>query len=420
MTTETVKDRQSIHALTALLGLGLLGGLLFEVGDKFLRIWANDLGLSPKRMDLLNGIELLDPLKFLWMPWLASSIQWGPWRQRRLWVLIALLGCVVCLGIMSGCVFWSGAFVAALVVLTITRATYNALVIAAQMQGVGRSLWGWSENICVLGYRLGMALVMALGMRASTAGLSWPTIYLGAAGLGALGLYWIARSPRLSFLDTELPQQEQAGVLSALKQWFAQPGSGWVVALLMVYRAQDGWIHPQQDIFLLNHGMNKVALGNIKILSMVASMAGGAVTAMIIRRQGYQRALMTGVCVHALSAWSWWALSTGWWAVSGLTGPFYILEQFTTGVSMIALYSFQLVCCRGPQTMMQIALWSALSDFGMRLFSLRSGLVLHHGGWSWLMALGGLMCLPVGWLIRQTFRSSFVNQEGSRPPSTSS
>jgi PAT family beta-lactamase induction signal transducer AmpG len=407
-----MKDRHSIQALLGLFGLGLLGGGLFELGDKFIRIWANDLGMSLNRLDVLSGIELLHPLKFLWMPLLASSISFGPWRQRRLWVLIALLVCVVCVGIMSGVPFWGGSFVLILAVLTVARASYDALVVAAQMQGVGRSLWGWSENMCVLGYRLGMTLAMALGMRASTRGVTWPTIYIASAGIVLVGLVWIARSPRLSFLDTDLPQQGRVGVVSALWQWFAQPGSGWVVALLLIYRAQDGLIHPQQDIFLLQHGLNKVALSNIKMISMIANVAGGALTAIIIRRQGYKMALLTGLLSHALSAWLWWTVSMGWFAVSGLAGTFYVVEQFTTGLSMIALYSFQLVCCRGAQVMTQIALWSALSDFGMRLFSLRSGWIVVHWGWPWLMALGGMVCIPIiGIIIR-----SFPTPENKVPP----
>jgi hypothetical protein len=89
----------------------------------------------------------------------------------------------------------------------------------------------------------------------------------------------------------------------------------------------------------------------------------------------------------------------------------YFLEQTTKGWSTITIFSFQLLCCQGGNIMTQLALFSALSDLGMKIISARSGWLAQEFGWSTLMGVAALSGLPALSLIPYLFSRTFIAEK---------
>ncbi len=403
--------------LLALFLLGLIGGIIYDTGDVLIRLWSRDMGVLPKQLDWLNGIEILHPLKFLWAPLFSVALAFGPWTGRRAWILM-VLGLVVCtvVGISYTPVFGL-TFLAILLVMTMARASYDALIIASQMDAVSKSLWGWSENSCVTGYRVGIMLTSNLALRASAGGFSWETIYL-CIGLILIACFLlVAYSPLFRFLNTTQSAptpSKPLGFLASITQWFHLPGSMAVLIFLTIYRLQDGWIDPQREYFLLDSGLTKIHLAHLKTLGLCGTIAGGFAAGACIRYLGYRRALTLGLMVHGCAGGLLYlsSLYSGlpWWPES-LLKMAYCLEQTTKGWSTITIFSFQLLCCQGGNIMTQLALFSALSDLGIKIISARSGWLAQEFGWPTLMGVAAVSGLPALCLIPYLFSRTFIREK---------
>jgi hypothetical protein len=389
--------------------LGLIGGLLFEAGDIMIRLWSRDMGLTPKDLDILNTIEILHPLKFLWAPLFSLPLFLGKWTQRRAWLLMVMtisLSAIIGLGCSP---FFGAFFFVSLVVLTIARASYDALVIASQMDVVSKSHWGFSENSCVTGYRISCIAISFGALRASSWGLTWPHIYLWVGGVLALGIIFIAYSPLFRFLNT-IHSSKPERLWQSVRQWMTLPGSALVFLFLLIYRLQDGLIDPQREFFLLDAGLSKIQLADLKTIASCGTIVGGFGAGACIRYKGYRTALTWGLLLHGCAGAMLYFASLYAWPTLALKAA-YCIEQTTKGWSIIAIYSFQLLCCDGKSIITQLALFSALTEFGMKLVSTRSGWFVGEYGWTALMGAGSLCGLPALALLPLIFSKTFIGQK---------
>jgi PAT family beta-lactamase induction signal transducer AmpG len=396
-------------SLLALLVLGMVGGIFFEAGDTLIRLWARDMGMTPTKLDILNAIEILHPLKFLWAPIFSLALVWGPWQQRRAWLLIAILASIGAMGGLIVSPFFGIFFCLFLGLLTVTRASYDALVIASQMDAVSKSYWGFSENICVTGYRIGIMVVLQAALHASANGTSWPHIYLWVGGLALLSFVLIGWGRMFHFLNTIAPPKTER-LWDSLRQWLTLRGSWFVLLFLFVYRLQDGLIDPQREYFLLDAGLSKINLAHLKTIALGGTIMGGFCAGACIRYWGYRAALGWGLALHASAAALLYMTSTHHFPLLGLKTA-YITEQTTKGFTTIAIFSFQLLCCSGQNQISQLALFSAISDMGLKLCATRSGWIAEHYGWPVLMGSGILCGLPALLLLPFIFSKTFITDK---------
>ena len=310
--------------------------------------------------------------------------------------------------------------------MTIARASYDALIIASQMDAVSKSLWGWSENSCVTGYRVGIMLTSNLALRASFCDMSWPMIY-GCIGVILMAsMLLIGYSPLFGFLNTAQSAPETSpkkyGFWSSIQEWLGLRGSMIVILFLTIYRLQDGLIDPQREYFLLDTGLTKISLAYLKTCGLLGTIAGGIAAGACIRYLGYRKALTLGLMVHGGAGGLMYlsSLYAGlpWWSES-LLKIAYCLEQTTKGWSTITIFSFQLLCCQGRNIMTQLALFSALSDLGMKVISARSGWLAQEFGWSALMGVAALSGLPALSLIPHLFSRTFIAEKTAMPKTPS-
>ena len=416
-----IKEKSDWRPLWALFLLGLIGGIIYDAGDVLIRVWSKDMGVLPKQLDWLNGIEILHPLKFLWAPLFSTVLVFGSWTGRRAWLIVVISIILCTIAGLSYAPFFGLAFLAILLILTVARASYDALVIASQMDAVSKSLWGWSENSCVTGYRVGIMLTTNVALRASSHGWSWQMIYLCIGVVLAASTLFISYSSLFRFLNTALSTSappKKIGFWSSIQEWIGLRGSIIVLLFLTLYRLQDGFIDPQREYFLLDSGLTKINLADLKTFGLCGTIAGGLLSGACIRYAGYRKTLTWGLVLHGCAGGLLYlsSLYSGLpsWPQSILKIA-YCLEQTTKGWSTIAIYSFQLLSCQGRNVVTQLALFSALSDLGMKIVSVRSGWLAQEYGWSVLMGFGALSGVPALLLIPSIFSRTFIKDKVATP-----
>jgi hypothetical protein len=302
--------------------------------------------------------------------------------------------------------FFGPFFIIFLVFLTITRASYDALAIISQMDAVPKSYWGFSENICVTGYRMGIMVVLQAALHASANGTSWPYIYLWLGAGALLGFVFIGYGRMFDFLNT-ITSLKPERLRDSLRQWITLRGSTLILLFLFIYRLQDGLIDPQREYFLLDAGLSKGTLAHLKTIALFGTILGGLCAGACIRYRGYRAALGWGLLMHGAAGGLLYMASMYHWPIGNLK-IFYIIEQTTKGFTTISIFSFQLLCCHGQNRISQLALFSAISDMGMKLLSTRSGWIVENYGWSALMGSGALCGLPAFLVLHFIFSKTFL------------
>ena len=86
-------------------------------------------------------------------------------------------------------------------------------------------------------------------------------------------------------------KERQLNIFDALRQWIAQPGSAWIMALMIIYRLQDGLVDPQRDYFLQDMGFSKSFLAFLTPWTKWAEILGGLLVGFSIKKAGYFKSL---------------------------------------------------------------------------------------------------------------------------------
>jgi hypothetical protein len=234
----------------------------------------------------------------------------------------------------------------------------------------------------------------------------------------------ISYSPLFAFLNTKQSasfSSKPLGFLASIKEWVRLPGSIMVLVFLLIYRLQDGLIDPQREYFLLDAGLTKIHLAQLKTFGLCGTIVGGLAAGACIRYAGYRKTLAWGLILHGCSGGLLYLSNIYgvFWSPEYLLKVAYCLEQTTKGWSTIAIYSFQLLCCQGGNVVTQLALFSALSDLGMKIISVRSGWFAQEFGWSSLMGAAALSGLPALLLIPRLFSRTFIAEKTTLPKTPS-
>jgi hypothetical protein len=412
--------RQDRAALLRLTFLGIVAGFLYKLGGPLLRHWAREEGLKPVSMDLLNSFELTSAIRFIWMPFFCVPLAYRHWKNRLLWLIIALTACIGLVTMLVNVPFNGYGFWTVVFVLTMARNTFDSLVVASQMECVKPESWGLGEQFSLLGYRIGMMSIMSVSLLASDHGTSWRWIYATYGGVLCLFLCVLCFFPGFKALNhvTSMPNATSTDSFGAtvmatyrttvqsLKVWLTTKGAVWTLLFLVFYQVQDGLFHPQKEWFLRDMGVTKSMLATISPLSIGAGIVGGFCAAFVMRRKGHVYTLVAALVMHnlvgaAISITS--ATGAHPWVFCLLA----IAEQMTHAQCQIALYAVQMVVSHGDTgSVSKLTLFAVLSEYGMRLVGLRSGWIQEHCGWTVLTAIGPLCGPMVLWIIARMNRTS--------------
>jgi PAT family beta-lactamase induction signal transducer AmpG len=387
------------HSFLGLAAVSLFAGIVLEATDSFLRLWGREAGLSLSSLGWLSVLHMLYALKFLWAPLLSR----GPKKSNWILILLCIGGGVMML--LPLFPFFSIPFVLLVAVLTIIHANIDMLVVASQRDAASISYWGICETVCLTGYQVGMIALGSCALLLSAKGWSWELLSFCAGLSMLLGAAFLKSTNALSFIKGSA---STAGFLwPPLKNWFSMDSWISILALMVLYRAQDGLLDPVHDLFLLSLGISKpMIVGTSKILGLFASMIGGALASLFLRYGGFRQLLMSGIAAHALSILLLLFLQSH----ITLLMPLIFTEKILRSFSLVGFFSFQLTCCQEKHAITQLAFLTAVNAFSMYCFGGLSGLIIDTWGWHFFFLSALVSNIPAVFCIYAATPSRYTHR----------
>lgn len=385
--------------LLAILLLGFASGLPFLLTGSTLQAWYTEAGINVVAIGALSLIGMPYALKFIWAP-IMDHFSFPTVGKRKGWMLLSqaflILGLLM-MGyiepqhhpVLLSVIALFFAFFSASQDISITA--YQVDILPEHERGLGVSYY-------VFAYRIA-ALLAGGGGLILAAYLGWQFTYHLMAILMLccmVATYYIPTPNEIPLQTVTLYQT----TLQALRELLNRDHIILILLFIVLYKIGDALALTLITNFLLHGlGFTLAEVGLVyKSVSFVAMVAGGFVGGVILLRWSIYRALM----IFGLAQ----ALSTLLFVILALSGKQYglmavtvFIENFCSGLSTAALFTYMLSLCSISYSASQYALLSAIASLGRIFLGPITGLMVESLGWpafflwSFALSLPGLVLL---------------------------
>jgi MFS family permease len=364
---------------------GLPFGFFTQAMPALLRQQGMDLSI----IGLSSLLALPWALKFAWAPWVDRTTLWGKDR-RRSWIISMNVGAVGCLIFIS---FWPLSWLASngisllfiiLFFINLCSATQDIATDGMAVENLSFKSRGLGNGIQVAGYRIGMVIGGGV-LLYFLSDIGWQYAMWILAGLLLLSCLPIALfKPKPIIIESREP---------IFKQWLTfikQPGMGWWIALLLLYKAGDSFGTVMIKPMLVDQG---ISIENIALMVGSAGFTIGLVGALLggwlvpILGRAWALGLFAGLQVFAIGAYAWVPMFD-------LTGvelyALVMLEHLSGGMGTAALFTIMMDKCRTGLSATDYSLQASLQVMAAVLAAALSGFSAHLLGYEghFLLAAG--------------------------------
>ncbi len=313
--------------MLAMLALGFGSGLPFMMFISKLSRWLSEVGIEKSTIGFFYWIGLAYALKFAWSPVVDRArlpILTKLLGQRRSWMLIAVIGTILGMVVISGAnpspdiagsltpiIF--GCFI-----LTYSGATLDVAVDAWRIESGTNEEQATFAAVYQLGYRFA---IMAAGYSLILADwVSWQATYLATAalmGVVAVIIFFVKepeaadRRPAIGLKDSL-----QANVIEPFWDLFRRLGK-WMIpvfGLIIIYRLSDFTMGVMTQPLYHELGYSKTQVGLVQgTFGPWPMIAGSIIGGLVVVRYGLMRALFLGAILMLVTngAFAWLALQSG-------------------------------------------------------------------------------------------------------------
>jgi PAT family beta-lactamase induction signal transducer AmpG len=340
-----------------MLVLGFSSGLPFLLVGNTLGYWLRDEGTSLAAIGFLSWVGIAYSLKVLWAPIIdrVSAPVFGRLGRRRGWMAVSqiLVGlaflAMALLGTGHGLVLL-GAFA---LVAAFAAATQDIVIDAWRIETASDpDELGLLSSAYQLGYRMALLATDAVILVVAEH-TSWAFSYGLYGALMAVGLTATLFAGEPVRADVVLEAKSEAmplwtsrGLFDAIAgpfiMFFRTHG---VLALLMLaaislYRLPDFVMGPMTNPFYHDIGLSKDLVGAVRAsIGLIASLMGIAAGGFAALRFGYERALIAGGVLQAVSIAAFAVLAMPHPALA-LFGSIMAFDSFSTSFAGVALVSY--------------------------------------------------------------------------------
>lgn len=400
------KDRRVL--IMTLIGFSC-GVPLFLTGSTF-ALWLRQSGISYATVSILGLVALPYTIKFVWAPFIDRlKIPYLTQKlgRRRSWLLISQVGLLVSIFSLAHTNPSQDLTLTILCALGVSfsSATQDVVMLAYQMERLGRNQYGAGEAMGIFGYRLGMLLSGAGALHLAEY-FNWGQVYqmMGACiSLGILTTLLIAEPPKIMTEETRLKEKQAreylhshpkiakplAEVLSWLYGAVVCPfrdfmtTQGWIISILIMlfYKLGDNLIGNMSNIFYTEIGFSKAEIANIsKVFGMATTVLGGMLGGFMIARFGMIKSLFFSALVHGASILFFVALAKVGHNINLLYFSIAI-EHITGGMRTTSLFAFQMTLVNPVYAATQLALLTSAVHLGRTMTAACSGWFVEQLGW---------------------------------------
>lgn len=340
-----------------MLVLGFSSGLPFLLVGNTLGYWLRDEGTSLAAIGFLSWVGIAYSLKVLWAPIIdrVDAPAFGRLGRRRGWMAISqlLVGAsfvaMALVGTAHGLVLLGGFALAA----AFSAATQDIVIDAWRIESAAdNDELGLLSSAYQLGYRMALLATDAVVLVVAEH-TSWSISYALYGALMGIGLAATFLAPEPERADevmhaksVALPLFSVRGLYDAIAgpfiMFFKTHGvmAVTMLAAISLYRLPDFVMGPMANPFYHDIGMSKDLVGAVRAsFGLFASLAGIAIGGFAALRFGYERALIAGGILQAVSI-ACFALLAIPHPPFALFGSIMAFDSFATSFAGVALVSY--------------------------------------------------------------------------------
>ena len=412
-TARTENGLLSLYNDRRILIMALIGfscGIPLFLTASTLSLWLKQSGSSYTTVGLIGWVAFPYTIKFLWAPFidrLKIPFLTKTLGRRRSWLLASQLCLMLSIYALSIVGVNDNLMLTVVCALCVSffSATQDVVMLAYQVERLGRNQFGAGEAMGIFGYRMGM-LLSGAGALYLAESMTWQGIYQIMAAAIVVGVIttFAIKEPSPIITDEMKTKEKSAEkylhshpkiphrlaiVLSWLYGAVVCPFSnfmmkkGWFVCILimLLYKLGDNLIGNMANIFYIEMGFSKSEIASVsKIFGMATTIIGGFLGGYLTVRLGILKSLFISGLVHGASILFFVLIAKVGYNLDLLYLSIAI-EHITGGMRTTSLFAFQMTLVNPIYAATQLALLTSAVHFGRVATSSISGWMIEHLGW---------------------------------------
>lgn len=437
-----VKQHLGVYADRRMVIMALIGyscGIPLFLTSQTLSLWLKEAGFSNTTIGVFSLCALPYTIKFLWSPYidrLKLPFLTKRFGRRRAWLLLSqvmLMSTIIAISLLNPSQYLTLTILLA-IAIAFFSATQDVVMLAYQIERLGRNQYGPGEAMVLFGYRMGM-LTSGAGALYLAEWMTWPQVYQIMAlllGIGLITTFCIAEPEMVVSQESQAREQKAHDYLLAhprLSGWQAKLLSWhygavvcpfydfvrknyWLPALLIMffYKLGDNLIGNMLNLFFVDVGysLSEIASAS-KVFGMANSILGGLIGGILIARFGMTQSLLFNGLVHGLAIFLYVLMAQVGYSIEALYFTIAI-EHITSGMRTTALFAYQMTLCNPVYAATQMALLTSVVNLGRTLTGTCSGWLSDQLGWVNFFNLAGastIVSLGLVWWLAKLEKTEF-------------
>ena len=410
-------DAAKIYAdrrMPVMLAFGFSSGFPLLLVGSTLTVWLQESQIPYALIGLFSLTRMPYGFKWIWSP-LIDRIRLPLFERlgrRRGWALfiqLCMLAAILAMSAVNPAEHTAGCSASQDIVLD----AYRIDSFETAEQGAGSAVF-------VLGYRLGMLFSGAFALWLTT-WLDWREVYIVMA-LGALvGIVTVllAKEPykdrayreereKLPF-KPRLRRFLRESVYEPFKDFMHHHRWGLILLFILLYRLSDEYKAPMAFVFYKDMGFSNAEIAYVsKIYGMLATIAGGLLGGIYIKRGGLPKALMLFGVLQGVTNLVYIGQAYAGDNVYTLSLTI-CMDNLAAGMGTTALVAYMASLCNVAYSATQYALLSSLMSLPRDIFASTSGILADHVSWPLFFLIASLMVLPGLFLLAYMIKKKVLS-----------
>ena len=419
-------DAVKIYAdrkMLTMMGFGFVSGFPLLLVGSTLTVWLQESQIPYALIGLFSLARIPYGFKWLWSP-LIDRIHlplFGGLGRRRGWTLFIELCLLIAIFLMSAINPHEHTAWMALTAFMVAffSASQDIVLDAYRIDSFETKEQGAGSAVFVLGYRLGMLFSGAFALWL-TDYLAWQQVYWVMAAGVMIGIITIVfskepeKDKKYHENNAPLPFKQRLkrflreSVIEPFKDFMTHQHWGLILLFILFYRLSDEYKAPMAFVFYKDMGFSNTEIAYVsKIYGMLATIIGGLIGGVYIKKFGLANALMLFGLLQGLTNMVYIIQSSVGYNVY-LLSLTICMDNLAAGMGTTALVAYMASLCNVAYSATQYALLSSLMSLPRDIFASTSGILADQVSWGSFFFISSLLVLPGLFLLIYMIKKKMV------------